>query len=201
MANLNVMFLLWLKLSATHILLPQQFYLNVIERKYKRQILLPDPIILASAPYHIRRLGWWMEAMCYVCSRLQQLFEVSPWGMQLDTVPLCVVMGDVSTIRIPQPPPCPHYLHVSTYTTLNNAQGHRSGDTNINRIFSIGRRIHPYPLQQLCSFLGIIFDSLVYWFWFTPIVCVGVLMFTLIIIHSLNHFMAVYFEILRTGSP
>ena len=46
-ANLNVMFLLWLKLSATHILLPQQTYLNVIERKYKRQILLPDPIILA----------------------------------------------------------------------------------------------------------------------------------------------------------
>ena len=41
------MFLLWLKLSATHILLPQQTYLNVIERKYKRQILMPDPIILA----------------------------------------------------------------------------------------------------------------------------------------------------------
>ena len=40
------MFLLWLKLSATHILLPQQTYLNVIERKYKRQILMPDPIIL-----------------------------------------------------------------------------------------------------------------------------------------------------------
>ena len=40
------MFLLWLKLSATHILLPQQPYLNVIERKYKRQILKPDPIIL-----------------------------------------------------------------------------------------------------------------------------------------------------------
>ena len=42
------MFLLWLKLSAAHILLPQQTYLNVIERKYKRQILLPDPIILAD---------------------------------------------------------------------------------------------------------------------------------------------------------
>ena len=41
------MFLLSLKLSATHILLPQQPYLNVIERKYKRQVLLPDPIILA----------------------------------------------------------------------------------------------------------------------------------------------------------
>ena len=46
-ANLNVMFLLWLKLSATHILLPQQPNLNVIERKFKRQILMPDPIILA----------------------------------------------------------------------------------------------------------------------------------------------------------
>ena len=34
-------------LSATHILLPQQLYLNVIERKYKRQIFMPDPIILA----------------------------------------------------------------------------------------------------------------------------------------------------------
>ena len=45
-ANLNVMFLLWLKLSATHILLPQQPNLNVIERKFKRQILKPDPIIL-----------------------------------------------------------------------------------------------------------------------------------------------------------
>ena len=32
--------------AATHILLPQQTYLNVIERKYKRQILMPDPIIL-----------------------------------------------------------------------------------------------------------------------------------------------------------
>ena len=42
------MFLLWLKLSATHILLPQQPNLNVIERKFKRQILMPDPIILAS---------------------------------------------------------------------------------------------------------------------------------------------------------
>ena len=124
-----------------------------------------------SAPYHIRRLGCWMEAMCYVCSRLQQLFEVSPWGMQLGTVPLCVVMGDVSTIRIPQPPPYPHYLHVSTYPTLNNAQGHRSGDTNVNRIFSIDRRIHPYPLQQGCTFFEIIFDSLVYWLWFKPIVC------------------------------
>ena len=46
-ANLNVMFLLWLKLSATYILLPQQPNLNVIERKFKRQILKPDPIILA----------------------------------------------------------------------------------------------------------------------------------------------------------
>ena len=45
-ANLNVMFLLLLKLSATHILLPQQPNLNVIERKFKRQILKPDPIIL-----------------------------------------------------------------------------------------------------------------------------------------------------------
>ena len=33
-------------LSATHILLPQQPYLNIIERKYKHQILMPDPIIL-----------------------------------------------------------------------------------------------------------------------------------------------------------
>ena len=47
-ANLNVMFLLWLKLSATHILLPQQPNLNVIERKFKRKILMPDPIILAT---------------------------------------------------------------------------------------------------------------------------------------------------------
>ena len=45
-ANLNVMFLLWLKLSATHILLPQQSNLSVIERKFKCQILKPDPIIL-----------------------------------------------------------------------------------------------------------------------------------------------------------
>ncbi len=44
------MFLLWLKLSATHILLPQQPNLNVIERKFKRQILMPDPIILACDP-------------------------------------------------------------------------------------------------------------------------------------------------------
>ena len=41
------MFLLWLKLSATYILLPQQPNLNIIERKFKRQILKPDPIILA----------------------------------------------------------------------------------------------------------------------------------------------------------
>ena len=47
-ANFNVMFLLWLKLSATHILLPQQPNLNVIERKFKRQILMPDPIIIAK---------------------------------------------------------------------------------------------------------------------------------------------------------
>ena len=33
-------------MSATHILLPQQPNLNVIERKFKRQILKPDPIIL-----------------------------------------------------------------------------------------------------------------------------------------------------------
>ena len=46
--NLNVMFLLWLKLSATYILLPQQPNLNVIERKFKRQILKPDPIILGG---------------------------------------------------------------------------------------------------------------------------------------------------------
>ena len=49
------MFLLWLKLSATHILLPQQTYLNVIERKYKRQILMPDPIILGkNAPLYVK---------------------------------------------------------------------------------------------------------------------------------------------------
>ena len=47
MQNLNVMFLLWLKLSATYILLPLP-PLNVIERKFKRQILRPDPIILAN---------------------------------------------------------------------------------------------------------------------------------------------------------
>jgi len=47
MQNLNVMFLLWLKLSATYILLPLP-PLNVIERKFKRQILKPDPIILAN---------------------------------------------------------------------------------------------------------------------------------------------------------
>ena len=35
-------------MSATHILLPQQPNLNVIERKFKRQILMPDPIILDS---------------------------------------------------------------------------------------------------------------------------------------------------------
>ena len=40
------MFLLWSKLSATHILLPQQPNLNVIERKFKRQIFKPDPIIM-----------------------------------------------------------------------------------------------------------------------------------------------------------
>ena len=34
-------------LSATHILLPQLPYLNVIERKYKHQNLKPDLIILA----------------------------------------------------------------------------------------------------------------------------------------------------------
>ena len=49
-ANLNVMFLLWLKLSATYILLPQQPNLNVIERKFKCQILKPDPIILTHTP-------------------------------------------------------------------------------------------------------------------------------------------------------
>ena len=55
--NLNVMFLLWLKLSATHILLPQQSNLNVIERKFKRQILKPDPIILAPVPYDNNCIG------------------------------------------------------------------------------------------------------------------------------------------------
>ena len=40
------MFLLLLKLSATYILLPQQPNLNEIERKFKRQIFKPDPIIL-----------------------------------------------------------------------------------------------------------------------------------------------------------
>ena len=35
-----------LKLSATYILLPQQPNLNIIERKFKSQILKPDPIIL-----------------------------------------------------------------------------------------------------------------------------------------------------------
>ena len=39
-----------LKLSATYILLPQQPNLNVIERKFKRQILKPDPIILVLGP-------------------------------------------------------------------------------------------------------------------------------------------------------
>ena len=51
-SNLNVMFLFCLKLSATHILLPQQTYLNVIERKYQRQIFLPDPIILDTTIHH-----------------------------------------------------------------------------------------------------------------------------------------------------
>ena len=32
--------------SATYIMLPQQPNLNIIERKFKRQILKPDPIIL-----------------------------------------------------------------------------------------------------------------------------------------------------------
>ena len=48
------MFLLWLKLSATHILLPQQPNLNVVDRKFKRQILKPDPIILDSTDETIR---------------------------------------------------------------------------------------------------------------------------------------------------
>ena len=55
-ANLNVMFLLWLKLSATHILLPQQPNLNIIERKFKRQILKPDPIILDGFDVKIEEL-------------------------------------------------------------------------------------------------------------------------------------------------
>ena len=38
-------------LSATHILLPQQPNLNIIERKFKRQILKPDPIILACLSF------------------------------------------------------------------------------------------------------------------------------------------------------
>ena len=52
------MFLLWLKLSATHILLPQQTYLNVIERKYKRQILMPDPIILDLLAHKVEFFKW-----------------------------------------------------------------------------------------------------------------------------------------------
>ena len=51
------MFLLWLKLSATYILLPQQPNLNVIERKFKRQILKPDPIILGVAAGGLHTLG------------------------------------------------------------------------------------------------------------------------------------------------
>ena len=35
-------------LSATHILPPKLSYLNVIERKYKRWNLMPDPIILGK---------------------------------------------------------------------------------------------------------------------------------------------------------
>ena len=54
-ANFNVMFLLWLKLSATHILLPQQPNLNVIERKFKRQIFMPDSIILDHYTLHVTR--------------------------------------------------------------------------------------------------------------------------------------------------
>ena len=33
---------------ATYIMLPQQPNLNIIERKFKRQILKPDPIILGE---------------------------------------------------------------------------------------------------------------------------------------------------------
>ena len=65
MANLNVMFLLWLKLSATHILLPQQTFLNVIERKYKRQILLPDPIILDNNPHNIGKSILYVPTFCW----------------------------------------------------------------------------------------------------------------------------------------
>ena len=67
-ANFNVMFLLWFKLSATHILLPQQPNLNVIERKFKRQILKPDPIILG--------LYCWVSSPggCHVLSLLDPEF-------------------------------------------------------------------------------------------------------------------------------
>ena len=34
-------------------MLPQQPNLNVIERKFKRQILMPDPIILDRITFHI----------------------------------------------------------------------------------------------------------------------------------------------------
>ena len=37
--------------SATYIMLPQQPNLNIIERKYKRQIFPPDPIILELTPH------------------------------------------------------------------------------------------------------------------------------------------------------
>ena len=43
-------------ITSTYILLPQQPNLNVIERKFKRQILKPDPIILAC--YVLLSQGW-----------------------------------------------------------------------------------------------------------------------------------------------
>ena len=59
------MFLLWLKLSATHILLPQQPNLNVIERKFKRQILMPDPIILVLSSFTYCRERYFNPCICF----------------------------------------------------------------------------------------------------------------------------------------
>ena len=42
----NVFILIKVTYIHTYILLPKQLYLNVIERKYKLQIFMPDPIIL-----------------------------------------------------------------------------------------------------------------------------------------------------------
>ena len=87
-------------MSATHILLPQQTFLNVIERKYKRQILLPDPIILGTISEYCANFRESARHLLYL--------QTDSYGAQ--TITICIVCdrGAMAGVVSSKQPNQPH---------------------------------------------------------------------------------------------